>query len=155
MASGGFDAATFVDSENLSEQDVASLNKTQVRAVVKHLQIEVSSAARKDALVQAVVEHLGLKEKEERSLKGSEMSTMELEKFKIEMQFKREEAAREREREKEEVERKENEKEREFQLEMKRLELQTANLQAQHSAPPVPHPIYLRRSKKCPAIAEV
>ena len=67
------------------------------------------------------------------------MSAMELEKFKIEMQFKREEAAREREREKEEVERQKNEKEREFQLEMKRLELQTANLQAQHSAPPQSH----------------
>ena len=121
MASGGFDAAIFVDSENLSEQDVGSLNKTQVRAVVKHLQIEVPSAARKDALVQAVVEHLGLKEKEERSVKGSEMSAMELEKFKIEMQFKREEA------------------EREFQLEMKKLELQNANLPAQHSTPQQSH----------------
>ena len=105
-----FEAQSFLEDENLSVEGLVSLQKAQLRAVVQCLEIKMPLAARKDALVQAISTHLGLKE-EEKSVKSS----VELEKYKLEMEFKKEQLREERAFKLKEIERK-REKERKENL---------------------------------------
>ena len=103
MVTSNFVAATFRENEDLVVEDLVNLNKAQLRTVAKYLAINMPPAAKKDVLVQAIATCLGLGEEE-----GLVESTAELEKFKLEMEFKREQLQRE-EREKA-LEREEREK---------------------------------------------
>ncbi|MDJ0933723.1 hypothetical protein, partial [Breoghania sp.] len=100
MASSDFVAATFLENEDLTMEDLGSLSKVQLRAVAQCLEIRMPLAARKDVIVQAIATHLGLGGEDE-----SVESAIELEKFRLEMQFKKDQLAAEREKEERERER--------------------------------------------------
>ena len=88
--SSEFVAATFLENEDLVVEDLNNLNKAQLRAVTKYLNINLPPATRKDALVQAIATQLRLGDEE-----GSAGSAAELENFRLQMEF-REKAKRKR-----------------------------------------------------------
>ena len=108
-----FEAEAFLENENLTVQDLSSLQKVQLREVLNCLKITMPLAARKDALVQAIATHLSLEIDDEQDGSSAD-SSIELEKFKLELEFKKAEAEKLQERERER-ELQEREKERELQ----------------------------------------
>ena len=64
MSTSEFEAESVLQDENLSMQDLVSLQKAQLRAVVKCLEIKVPLAAKKDAMVLAIAAPLGIEDEE-------------------------------------------------------------------------------------------
>ena len=100
MATSVFVAESFLENEDLTVEDLTNLQKAQLREILDHLKIKMPLAARKDALVQAIAAHLSLEQGEDHEDSSVDKS-LELEKLRLELEFKREQMREEKEREEE------------------------------------------------------
>ena len=117
MAPGDFSAEAFLKGVDMAIDVPADLKKDKLRAVTKYLDPTVSPTAMKSDFVQSISQYLFLQV-------GSDQTLIELKRFKVDMELKREQMRTEREQKEREMEREEREGEREiqFRLLLKRLE---------------------------------